>query len=88
VAPLAGAVVGPGRVVGGIPNGYFLYFGIKGEQAGVNYVVAGLHVVYRVGGAEYETDLYQMGEDCVRSSLQATWSTDMNALSTEVRLYG
>ncbi|HEV2640273.1 MAG TPA: hypothetical protein VGX23_34390 [Actinocrinis sp.] len=88
VAPLAGARVGPSRVVGGVPNEYFLYFGVKGRQTGVNYVVAGLRVVYRVGGAEYVTNLYQMGEDCVRSSLQATWSTDMNALSTEVHLYG
>lgn len=92
VSAFTGARIGP--VPPPAPSGdgtadtYFIYFGISGQQSGVNYVTAGLRVVYRIGGTQYETNLYQMGEDCVRGSLQDSWNTDMNALSTEFRLYG
>lgn len=88
VAPINGFKVGPTSSTQGAPSSYFIYFGVTGQQVGVNYVTAGLRVVYRIGGEQYETNLYQMGEVCVRSSLQDPWNTDMNALSTEFKLYG
>jgi hypothetical protein len=88
VSAFTGTQIGPVQPSNGTADSYFIYFGISGQKSGVNYVTAGLRVVYRIGGTQYETNLYQMGEDCVRSSLQDSWDTDMNAFSTEFRLYG